>query len=457
MREVADAYYKAGAEDIKQLAHDFFNSMDLNGDRRVILREYLAFTEKRGYIRMSNQEWFRKLDKDRKGSLGFHDVMTLCYIVKSGRPFCKGCGEFMSGVFFTCVKCFDHSPSCFSVCLQCYESNNIEHEHKEFLDNFALLEAKRRKSQFPALRATAAQVQTLLKDSHPQGPEIMKELRQIATAYCRSTSEDIKEKEKIRKFFSSMHYGNHERVALHEFLEFMRRKAYKHLTNNNLDLEFMNTPEFFRKLDKDKKGLNFSDVKTLYYIIQSGRPFCKGCGEFIEGMFFTCVSCFERGSTCFSLCLHCYNAQKFIHSATHHLFLDNYALLEAMRETAWKANRPKTHVKVNDSKQSASLAMLLKIDTSEGSTSSPGPIVPLNNKLPNFTTKPNTSSLGPIVPVINKPSTTKAITSSAHSLVKVINKTTSAKDTFEALEGAMNMAIAAAMTVSGFSAVCVIL
>ncbi|KAL6342831.1 hypothetical protein AAG906_016850 [Vitis piasezkii] len=168
-------------------------------------------------------------------------------------------------------------------------------------------------------------------------------------------------------------------------------------------------------------------------------------------MFFTCVKCFERRSTCFSLCLHCYNAKKFIHKDTHRLFLDNYALLEAMRETVSKAKMD-GGVKVNDSKQSASLAMLLKIDTSEGSTSSPGPIVPLNNKLPNFTTKPNTSSLGPIVPVINKTSTTKAITSSAHSLVKVINKTTSAKDTFEALEGAMNMAIAAAMTVSGFSA-----
>ncbi|XP_034684923.1 uncharacterized protein LOC117913913 isoform X2 [Vitis riparia] len=356
--------------------------------------------------------------------------MTLFYILKSGRPFCEGCGEFMSGVFFTCVKCFDdHSRSCYSVCLKCCESTDIVHEHQEFLDNFALLEAKRRKSEFPALRATAAQVQTLRKDSNPRGQ--MKELRQIATIYdCRSTSEDIKEKkEKIRKFFSPMRYGDHEPVALHEFLDFMRRKDNEHLTNNSLDLEFMNTPEFFKKLDRDKKGLNISDLETLYYIIQSGRPFCKGCGEFIEGMFFTCVTCFERcstcfecGGTCFSLCLHCYNAKKFIHE--HDLFLDNYALLEAMRETAKKTNRRKTHVKVNDSKQSASLAMLLKIDTSEGSTSSPGPIVPLNNKLPNFTTKPNTSSLGPIVPVINKPSTTKAITSSDHSLVKVIKKDT---------------------------------
>lgn len=174
----------------------------------------------------------------------------------------------------------------------------------------------------------------------------MKEMRRIAMAFCRSTSEDTKEKEKIRKLFSSMHYGHNERVALHEFLEFMRQKVYKRVLYNNLDLEFMSTPEFFRKLDKDKKGLDFSDVQTFYYIIQSGRPFCKGCGEFMEGMFFTCVSCFERGITPFSLCLHCYDAQKFIHSATHNLFLDNYALLEAMRETAWKANRLKTPVKV---------------------------------------------------------------------------------------------------------------
>lgn len=145
-----------------------------------------------------------------------------------------------------------------------------------------------------------------------------------------------------------MHYGNDERVALHEFLEFMRQKSYKQcLMMNQLDVDqFMNTAEFFRKLDKDKKGLDFSDVKTLYYIIQSGRPFCKGCGEFIAGMFFTCVRCFEGGAATFSLCLHCYNGHKFIHTAAHCLFLDNYALLEAMRETAWKAKNPKTHAKV---------------------------------------------------------------------------------------------------------------
>ena len=250
-----------GVHHERESEEEVYTETDLNGDRRVILREYLAFTEKRGFIRRSNQEWFRKLDKDKKGSLGFNDVMTLCYIVKSGRPFCKGCREFMSGVFFTCVKCFDSSPSCFSVCFQCYESGNIEHEHKAFLDNFALLEVKRRKSVFPELRATAGQVQILRKDSHPQGHDPMKEVRQIAMAYCRTTSEDIKEKEKIRKLFSSMHYGNHERVALHEFLELMRQKSYKQLIYNNLDLEFMNTPEFFRKLDKEKKGsLDFSEL-----------------------------------------------------------------------------------------------------------------------------------------------------------------------------------------------------
>ncbi|KAF5950600.1 hypothetical protein HYC85_012593 [Camellia sinensis] len=78
------------------------------------------------------------------------------------------------------------------------------------------------------------------------------------------------------------------------------------------------------------------EVMSLYYIIKSGRPFCEGCDEFIPGMFFTCSECFENGTNNpFCVCPMCFENERFIHpSHKSNLFLDNYTLLEAKRQSA---------------------------------------------------------------------------------------------------------------------------
>ncbi|KAG8369774.1 hypothetical protein BUALT_Bualt14G0048600 [Buddleja alternifolia] len=100
-----------------------------------------------GYTRLSNPHFFRDLDRDRNGSLDFSEVLTLYYIVKSGRPLCNCCGILILGTFYSCVKCFD-SPStrAYSLCINCYRSNRSNHNHnghQQFLDTYTLLETKR--------------------------------------------------------------------------------------------------------------------------------------------------------------------------------------------------------------------------------------------------------------------------------------------------------------------------
>ena len=158
MAPFAEMYYELGGEDVRESATEFLESMDVDGDGRVSLTDYLSFMDE-GPLR--HQKWFNALAEGAgrgRDSLGPRDVRPLYYMLKSGRPFCMGlgCQNFVGGVYFTCVNCFHGSHSFFSVCLQCYESNRFRHEHTKFLDNFALLEAKRTKLKIPALTSTAA-------------------------------------------------------------------------------------------------------------------------------------------------------------------------------------------------------------------------------------------------------------------------------------------------------------
>ena len=149
----ARAYYEAAPEKIRRLANEFFAEMDRDGDRKVKLHEYLPFMKARGYAQMSNPRFFSMLDIGEKGYLQFWDVMALYYIVISGRPFCDGCGVFVIGTFFTCMKCFNDSKavisttsctsstnSTFNICSGCFQKGSYIHDHKEFLDNFLLLQ-----------------------------------------------------------------------------------------------------------------------------------------------------------------------------------------------------------------------------------------------------------------------------------------------------------------------------
>ncbi|KAL7251373.1 hypothetical protein ACSBR1_013251 [Camellia fascicularis] len=152
MREIADIYYKTStpSTDLQQLARDFFKSIDYDDDGKVSLCEFLNCMKEKGFTNMGNRSVFDALDVNRNGSLEFMQVMALYYIIKSGRPFCGGCGNFIPGIFFSCSICFDNEDDTFSVCPMCFRNGNKSYIHKHkpihFLDNFALLEAKRKKA-----------------------------------------------------------------------------------------------------------------------------------------------------------------------------------------------------------------------------------------------------------------------------------------------------------------------
>ncbi|XP_058203131.1 uncharacterized protein LOC131317616 isoform X1 [Rhododendron vialii] len=96
-----------------------------------------------GHTKMRNRHFFKELNKDGSGNLEFMEVMSLYYVIKSGRPFCSGCVKFIPGMYFACKKCFENGHNSFCVCPECYDDELFLHEHVQFLDNYALLEARR--------------------------------------------------------------------------------------------------------------------------------------------------------------------------------------------------------------------------------------------------------------------------------------------------------------------------
>ncbi|XP_058203133.1 uncharacterized protein LOC131317618 [Rhododendron vialii] len=141
--KTARLYYSKSSPDIKQAAHNFFNSLDNNNDGKVSLHEFLWFMRQEGHTKMSNRQFFKELDEDGSGNLEFMEVMALYYVIKSGRPFCSGCDKFIPGMYFACEKCFENGHNSFCVCPECYDDELFLHEHVQFLDNYALLEARR--------------------------------------------------------------------------------------------------------------------------------------------------------------------------------------------------------------------------------------------------------------------------------------------------------------------------
>ncbi|KAL5542771.1 hypothetical protein UlMin_010481 [Ulmus minor] len=152
LHKIAWAYYEVGApENIKEEVREFFRKMACTKkedqlDHKVKLRKFLAFTEKEGLSKMSNSKFFKDLIfTEGNDYIGFWEIVTLYYILVSGRPFCDGCGNFIKGTFFTCGKCFHSKNASFNICVSCFEKQKYKHEHKDqFLDNVLLLELSRK-------------------------------------------------------------------------------------------------------------------------------------------------------------------------------------------------------------------------------------------------------------------------------------------------------------------------
>ncbi|PIM97962.1 hypothetical protein CDL12_29559 [Handroanthus impetiginosus] len=171
LRDIAIAHYRASSPEVQVLAYDFFKTMDTDGDRRVDLSEFLAFMRQQGYSQMRSPSFFNVLDHHGNGTLGFFEVMTVYYIIKSGRPFCDSCGNFIPGIFFSCVECYKTPELSFNLCHDCYRSTKCKHNHDgrvQFLDNYTLLEAKRNPSLAHAIDLNSNQ--TTISNGNIQVP-----------------------------------------------------------------------------------------------------------------------------------------------------------------------------------------------------------------------------------------------------------------------------------------------
>ncbi|XP_022849541.1 uncharacterized protein LOC111371662 isoform X1 [Olea europaea var. sylvestris] len=293
LHKIARAHYHAGPQQVQDLAHEFFNSMDSDGDGRIDLPEFLAFVRREGRFDMHNRYFFKELDRDGNGSLDFWEAMTLHYIIKSRRPFCYSCANIVPGIFYSCVECS------FTLCYDCYRSTKHNHNGRtQFLDNY---KAKQDSSQ-------ATQINPYTRE--------MEELREIARAHYHAGAQQVQDL--AHEFFNSMDSDGDGRIDFFEFLAFVKQEG--HYQMHNLS--------FFKELDRDGNGsLDFWEVMTLYYIIKSRRPFCDFCTKFVPGIFFSCVEC------SFTLCCDCYRSTKCDHNHNGRTqFLDNYMILQAKQD-----------------------------------------------------------------------------------------------------------------------------
>ncbi|XP_068331887.1 uncharacterized protein [Pyrus communis] len=149
LRLTAFAYYKHAPEDVQQLVDETFKEMDVNENDCVSWQEFTKYMEMYGDCKhLCNSHFFDELKKEGHEELDFMDVMSLFYIVYSGKPFCNGqCRKFIKGVYFACVKCFEDdatdATNTFNVCPACYVDGKYVHGHDKFLDNFLLLQRNR--------------------------------------------------------------------------------------------------------------------------------------------------------------------------------------------------------------------------------------------------------------------------------------------------------------------------
>ncbi|PRQ30440.1 putative EF-Hand 1, calcium-binding protein [Rosa chinensis] len=143
--QAAVAYYNNGSNNLRELASNFFKSMDTNRDRRVSRSEFVRFLQQSGYN--INPYIFNALDRNGDGYLDFWEVLTLYYIIKTRLYHCADCGVRLLGLYFTCVECFDRAGDTYDLCSICYSARQFRHSHTLFLDNHMLLIAKRRQAR----------------------------------------------------------------------------------------------------------------------------------------------------------------------------------------------------------------------------------------------------------------------------------------------------------------------
>nr|DAD18233.1 TPA_asm: hypothetical protein HUJ06_019696 [Nelumbo nucifera] len=151
----------------------------------------------------------------------------------------------------------------------------------------------------------------------------MQQIREAALAYYGGSSDEVKQM--AMKFFKAMDYNGDGKVSVQEFQDFLRRSTECRSYNFK--------PSLFTELDEDGNGLiDFSEAIVFFYIIKWRAVFCVECGSFVEGLYFTCVECFQdRSRDTYNLCSACFRSGK--RSTEHQLLVDNYAMLQILRES----------------------------------------------------------------------------------------------------------------------------
>ncbi|KAK9992992.1 hypothetical protein SO802_022695 [Lithocarpus litseifolius] len=143
LHTAASAYYQNASNGLRQLAEEFFNSMDTNGDGGVSFNEFVQFFVQNGYTFDPNL--FRSLDRNGNGWLELCEVVTFYYILKTRSVRCKYCGSYQMGLYFTCVTCFNNARSTgytYDLCCMCYGAGRHQQQHPHhnyFLDSYVLL------------------------------------------------------------------------------------------------------------------------------------------------------------------------------------------------------------------------------------------------------------------------------------------------------------------------------
>jgi hypothetical protein len=140
LHKIARAYYITANEESKSQGRRFFKSIDHDGSRGITIQEYLPYMKRNGHTKMANRPFFDYLNVSGTGELEFMEVMTLFYIIKSGRKFCDGCDGLLKGTFFSCTDCFDLDDESFNLCGECFTESSYVHPHRHFLDNYIILE-----------------------------------------------------------------------------------------------------------------------------------------------------------------------------------------------------------------------------------------------------------------------------------------------------------------------------
>ena len=150
----------------------------------------------------------------------------------------------------------------------------------------------------------------------------MEDLRHTAYACHEAAKEELDEA--INAFFDEMDTNRDKRISFDEFKRYMK----------TVDCErYGSKRHFFDKLTRHNNDyLEYCDVVMLLYIVNCGRPFCQECERFIEGLYFTCVQCFEKeGDYAFNFCPSCYYINKN-HDHCHKEFMDPISLLRLKKK-----------------------------------------------------------------------------------------------------------------------------